>query len=117
MDTKAQFKIKRKILHSKVAKVKRRRWDGKWRVVVFDVWENTRSKRDILRYEIKNFGFIQLQKSVWIYPYECQEFISLLKTGLSFGKNIRYMIVEKLDHDEKLRKYFKLKWTDKSSRS
>lgn len=102
------FKIKRKLFYSEAIKIKRKKWDQKWRVVVFDVWENTRSKRDALRYEIKNFGFIQLQRSVWIYPYECAEFIELLKTDLSFGKNIRYMVLEKLDHDDKLRKYFKL---------
>ena len=85
-----------------------KKWDGKWRVVVFDVWENTRSKRDILRYEIKNFGFIQLQRSVWIYPYDCADFIELLKVDLSFGKNIRYMLVDKLDHDKKLINYFGL---------
>ena len=85
------------------------KWDGKWRVVIFDVWENIRSKRNLLRNEIKDFGFIQLQRSVWIYPYECAEFIELLKIDLSFGKNIRYMIVDKLDYDEKLRKYFNLK--------
>ncbi len=91
-----------------IEKKKNIKWDGKWRIVIFDVWENTRSKRNLLRMEIKEFGFIQLQRSVWIYPYECAEFIELLKTDLSFGKNIRYMIVEELDHDEKLRKYFKL---------
>ena len=86
----------------------KQKWDERWRVVVFDVWENARAKRDSLRYEIKNFGFIQLQRSVWIYPFECADFIELLKTDLSFGKNIRYMVVQKLDHDDKLRKYFKL---------
>ena len=84
------------------------KWDGKWRVVVFDVWERTRKKRDALRWEIKNFGFVQLQRSVWVYPYNCAQFIELLKTNLSFGKNIRYMVVEKLDHDENLRKHFQL---------
>lgn len=82
------------------------KWDGKWRVIIFDVWEKVRSKRDLLRIEIKDFGFIQLQRSVWIYPYSCAEFIELLKTDLAFGKNIRYMVVEKLDHDEDLRKHF-----------
>jgi|SRR3989338_4281864 len=106
---KADFKIKRqKLLGHLPTRAKHKKWDGKWRVVIFDVWESTREKRDSLRYEIKNFGFIQLQRSVWIYPYDCAEFIELLKTDLSFGKNIRYMVVEKLDHDEKLRKYFKL---------
>src|SRR3989344_252826 len=85
------------------------KWDGKWRVVIFDVWENTRYKRNLLRNEIKDFGFVQLQRSVWIYPYECADFIELLKTDLSFGNNIRYMVVEKLDHDENLRKRFGIK--------
>ena len=101
-------KGRRKLLYYKLTETKKSKWDGKWRVVIFDVWENTRSKRDTLRYEIKNFGFKQLQRSVWIYPYECAEFIELLKIDLSFGKNIRYMIVEKLDFDEGLQKYFKL---------
>ena len=108
MSDKIDFKKKRKIFYLEVAKTKRKKWDGKWQVVVFDVWEKTRSKRDALRYEIKNFGFIQLQRSVWIYPYECAGFIELLKADFSFGKNIRYMVLEKLDHDDKLRKFFKL---------
>ncbi|MEK7088672.1 MAG: hypothetical protein AAB913_00910 [Patescibacteria group bacterium] len=90
-------------------KKKNNKWDGKWRVVIFDVWENTRSKRNLLRMEIKDFGFVQLQRSVWIYPYECADFIELLKTDLSFGKNIRYMVVESLDYDKSLRNYFNLK--------
>lgn len=100
---------RRLLYYQVIEKKKNTKWDGKWRVVIFDVWENTRSKRNLLRNEIKDFGFIQLQYSVWIYPYECAEFIELLKTDLSFGKNIRYMVVEKLDHDENLRKHFGLK--------
>ena len=102
-------KGERKLLYYQITEKKQQKWDGKWRVVVFDVWENARSKRNLLRNEIRDFGFIQLQRSVWIYPYECAEFVELLKIDLSFGKNIRYMIVESLDHDEKLRKHFDLK--------
>lgn len=102
-------KGRRELLYYQITDKKKQKWDGKWRVVIFDVWENTRSKRNILRNEIKDFGFIQLQRSVWIYPYECAEFIELLKTDLSFGKNIRYMVVESLDYDEKLRRHFNLR--------
>lgn len=97
------------LLYYKITEKKRQKWDGKWRVVIFDVWESTRYKRNLLRNEIKDFGFVQLQRSVWIYPYECADFIELLKTDLLFGKNIRYMVVENLDHDEKLRHHFDLK--------
>ena len=102
-------KGERKLLYYQIKEKEIPKWDGKWRVVTFDVWESARSKRNILRNEIKDFGFIQLQRSVWIFPYECSEFIELLKTDLSFGKNIRYMVVENLDHDENLIKYFGLK--------
>lgn len=102
-------KGKHKLLYYQITEKRKSKWDGKWRVVVFDVWESVRSKRNLLRNEIKDFGFIQLQRSVWVYPYKCSEFIELLKTDLSFGKNIRYMVVEKLDYDENLRKLFGLK--------
>lgn len=84
------------------------KWDKKWRVVIFDVFENQKSKRNLLRFELKQYGFIQLQRSVWIYPYPCSDFIALLKADLAFGKNIRYMVVEHLDNDQGLKKYFKL---------
>ncbi|OHA97477.1 MAG: hypothetical protein A3G47_02195 [Candidatus Zambryskibacteria bacterium RIFCSPLOWO2_12_FULL_39_45] len=98
----------RVLMYHQIKEKKNYHWDGKWRVVIFDVWENSRYKRDLLRNEIKDFGFVQLQRSVWIYPYECAEFIELLKTDLSFGKNIRYMVVESLDYDQNLRKIFNL---------
>jgi hypothetical protein len=86
----------------------KKEWDGKWRVLTFDVWEKRRVSRNQLRMELKNFGFTQLQRSVWIYPYPCEEFIELLKTSLKFGKNVRYLLAEKVDDDANLKKYFKL---------
>lgn len=40
-------------------------WDGKWRIVVFDIPENKRLVRDILRSRLKLWGFKPWQKSVW----------------------------------------------------
>lgn len=40
-------------------------WDGKWRVVIFDIPENKRIVRDILRNRLKMWGFLPWQKSVW----------------------------------------------------
>ena len=64
----------------KLEMAKRRRWDGKWRIIIFDVPEKMRGKRDLLRKELAAFGFMQLQKSVWAYPYKLpEEFIDLWK--------------------------------------
>src|SRR3989344_305402 len=77
-----------KKLQVKEGSGKKQKWDGKWRVLIFDVWEKRRGKRDMLRREIREFVFVQLQQSVWIYPFACGEFIELLKSDLRFGKNV-----------------------------
>ena len=62
----------------KLEMAKLKRWDGKWRIIIFDVPEKLRGKRDLLRKELNNFGFAQLQRSVWAYPYPLpKEFVEL----------------------------------------
>ncbi|MEK7228209.1 MAG: CRISPR-associated endonuclease Cas2 [Patescibacteria group bacterium] len=87
----------------------KRKWDGKWRIVMFDIWESSRSKRDQFRRELKNYGFLQLQRSVWIYPHDCQEYIMLLRTDMRFGKNIRYIVSSEVDGEQELLKRFGMK--------
>lgn len=41
-------------------------WDGKWRVVIFDIPEEKRIIRNLFRRNLKKWGFKYLQKSVWI---------------------------------------------------
>ena len=50
---------------------KPRRWDKKWRMVIFDVPEKNRAARDIFRFYNKRLGFYELQHSVRVYPYKC----------------------------------------------
>lgn len=45
------------------------KWDGNWYLVNFDIPEELRLKRDILREKLKALGFGKLQNSVWISPY------------------------------------------------
>jgi len=40
-------------------------WDGKWRIVIFDIPESKRLVRDVLRRKLKTWGFVPWQKSVW----------------------------------------------------
>lgn len=43
----------------------RAEWDGRWRIVVFDIPESKRAVRNALRGKLKQWGFVQWQKSVW----------------------------------------------------
>ena len=86
----------------------KRTWDGRWRIVTFDVPERLRGIRSRLRMMMKSVGFIQLQESVWVYPYDCEEFIALLKAELKIGRNVLYIIADCIEQDGALRKHFNL---------
>jgi len=86
-------------------KKKKRRWDGKWFLVFFDVPETQRNKRDYLRNFLKKIGFYQYQKSVYLFPYECEHEITLIKKIVEGAKYMKYIIAEKIE-DESLAKNF-----------
>jgi DNA-binding transcriptional regulator PaaX len=66
----------------KLGMAKSKRWDGKWRIIIFDVPEKLRGKRDLLRKELVEFGFMLLQKSVWAYPFPLpKEFLDLWESA------------------------------------
>jgi len=84
-------------------------WDGKWRVLVFDVNERRRRTRDQLRRLLQGAGFVRIQDSVWVYPYPCDEFVSLVRTHLKSGVGeLRYFAAETLESDKSLREHFRL---------
>src|SRR3989344_842037 len=85
---------------------KRRRWDKRWRLVIFDIPEKRRKIRDSLRATMQGAGFLQLQHSVWVHPYDCEDLVALIKADLHVGKDVLYLIVEKIERDEWVRKHF-----------
>ncbi len=87
---------------------KPRRWDGRYRLVIFDIKEWKRSVRDRMRRWLEHLGFIRLQNSVWVHPYECQEVVSLLKSHFHIGREILYLRAESIENDYWLKKEFGL---------
>jgi DNA-binding transcriptional regulator PaaX len=87
---------------------KPKRWDGRWRVVLFDIPERRRRVRNRLRVFMQEYGFVRLQDSVWIYPYDCEDLIALAKADFRIGADALYMIAEQLERDKHLREHFGL---------
>lgn len=87
---------------------KQKRWDKRWRVIVFDIPEYRRGVRDKLRLTMRSAGFYRLQDSVWLYPHDCEDFVALLKADLKIGNAILYMVVEKIENDSTVKDHFKL---------
>lgn len=83
-------------------------WDGKWRVIFFDIPENANTRRDKLRRLLIKNGFIKLQASIYISPYTLNRLaIDYLKNTGLIGY-IRIGRLEELDDDRDLRKKFNL---------
>lgn len=88
---------------------KPRRWDGRWRIVIFDIPERRRGIRNRLRLFMQEYGFMRLQDSVWIYPYDCEDIIALAKANFRIGVDVLYMLVERLERDKYIREHFGLR--------
>ena len=86
----------------------KKRWDRRYRIVIFDIAEVRRSIRIRLRETMRAAGFVRLQDSVWVYPYDCEDFTALLKADLHIGREVIYIIAESIENDGRLREHFNL---------
>ncbi|MFH1854992.1 MAG: hypothetical protein ABH810_01105 [bacterium] len=89
-------------------KIKSSKWDGKWKFVIFDIPEKSRIARDVLRRKLKEIGFVQLQKSVWVSPYECEDEIAFIASVYEVERYVNYIVALKVDHEQYLKSKFDL---------
>ncbi|MEK7148207.1 MAG: hypothetical protein AAB758_02815 [Patescibacteria group bacterium] len=79
------------------------RWDKKWRIIIFDIPEKKKVVRNEIRQIFINAGLKRLQDSVWVYPYDCEDIIGLLKVDYGIGSNLLYIIADQIENDKYLR--------------
>ena len=84
------------------------RWDGKWRMAMFDIPEKYRQARDAFRGHLKQLEFFEYQKSVFITPYPCAKEVEYLREFWRVKPYVRYLVVEELDNELHLKKHFNL---------
>lgn len=88
---------------------KPKKWDRKWRLVIFDIAQFKKLFREAFRGKLKEMGFKPFQKSVWICPFDCEAEIELLKEFFGFSdKELKLVIAEKIGGDQEWRKVFYL---------
>jgi len=86
---------------------KSRRWDKKWRVLIFDIQDKHKIKREALRGKIKELGLYQLQKSVWVYPYKFQKEIGLLRDFFGLNNDeMKVITAAEIEDDYIIRKFY-----------
>ena len=85
-------------------------WDRQWRILLFDVPHVVRVKREALRGKLKEFGFYQFQKSVWVHPYPCDRELGLLSDFFGFTPSHYCLLVTSTlgPREREVREYFGL---------
>jgi hypothetical protein len=89
-----------------LAIAKPKRWDGKWRIVCFDIPKAKKKEREVLRFQLKLLGFYQFQKSVFVHPYPCGDEIDFLIELYDLRLYVRQIVAVDIDVDVHLRHLF-----------
>lgn len=84
-----------------------KRWDGKWHMVLFDIPEPKKKIRDALRRKLKELGFLEFQKSVFVFPYPAEDEINFIINFFDISENVHY-IKAPIKPDAQLRKHFRI---------
>jgi len=85
------------------------RWDNLWRIVIFDIPEYQKAARMALSSKLKKLGFYPMQKSVFIYPYDCKKEIDFIVEIFDVRPFVRFIIAKETDIDLDLKRKFKIR--------
>lgn len=81
-------------------------WDRKWRVVLFDIPEKRKDDRNALRGVLKRLGFYEFQKSVFVYPYPCENELDYVIEFFRIRPHVRIMLATSIDNELHLKQIF-----------
>lgn len=83
-----------------------KRWDKKWRLVIFDIPAEKQKGRLALLSKLKELSFIMLQKSVWAHPFECQNEVAVLARAFEVDKYIHHILCDSVSAGDYLKEEF-----------
>ncbi|MDP3901441.1 MAG: hypothetical protein Q8Q37_00485 [bacterium] len=86
------------------------KWDKKWRLIIYDIPVKQKRASDAFRAKMKNLGLYQLQKSIWVSPYECLSEIEFLCSVFNINMNecVFYFSTNEIPKKQEIEKFFDL---------
>lgn len=100
---------KRKILKYAIDSLvieKPKHWDGRWRLISYDIPGNMSVLRDAFREHLKAWRFYPLHESAFLHAYPCEKQVEFLRAYLGVGEYIRIFTVSKIENDKPFRDFF-----------
>ena len=79
------------------------KWDGEWRIVIFDIPERFKKAREALRNKLEDLEFIKLQESVFVFPYECEDEIDFIVEVFQIRPFVRFVKAKSFTNEEQLK--------------
>jgi hypothetical protein len=76
---------------------KKQRKDRKWQMLIFDIPENKRFLRDLLREYLYFLGYRMLQRSIWVCPYDVFKETEYFLRKYSLDSFVRLFLIEELE--------------------
>ncbi len=89
-------------------KNKNEKWDGKWRMVAFDIPDEFSKGRKALVYRFKAAEFYEMQKSLFLCPYNCRKEVMAIVKLFKLEEYVRFGLLESFDKEEDANKLFGL---------
>ncbi len=74
-------------------------WDGKWRMVAFDIPEDKKKTRESMRFHLQKIGLKKYQRSIFICPYPCNDEIEFLVEFYQMRPFVRQIVAESIDNE------------------
>ena len=84
------------------------RWDGLWRIIIFDIPEKYKRARDAFAVKLLDLGFKAIQRSVFVYPHDCKEELDFITEVFELKPFVRTIIAKDIDIGSDLRHRFKI---------
>ncbi|MEK7063802.1 MAG: hypothetical protein AAB955_03900 [Patescibacteria group bacterium] len=86
----------------------RRTWDQGWFMVSFDIPKEQRKSRDAFRHKLKELGFAQYHKSLYIHPSDYSSELDFLTDYYGVSSNVLYFFAADIQEHSRLKKLFGL---------
>lgn len=83
-------------------------WDGKWRLIIYDITKFKHKQQSAFRHMLRKLRMLSLQKSVYLTPYPCGNEIEFLREYFDVGAEVIYIVAEKIENDQVYKRYFGL---------